>query len=754
MVGSSRTRAAMAGIGAELARHAPTGSARSPNCPAPTRPSLTPQHREAARIVGLDARGRHGRVALDAIGNVVGRYDGERPGAAGAAARLASRHGARRRQVRRHARRPRGDRVRRARCTRAGRRLPFAIEVIGFGDEEGVRFQSTLLGSRAVAGTFDTAALDREDRRRRHACATRCGVRPRSRGDPHARARAAASVLGYLELHIEQGPVLEADDLPVGVVTSITGGDARRVRRRRAWPGHAGTVPMNLRRDALAAAAEMRARHRGALPARAATLVGTVGQIASVARRRQRHSRQRALHARSALARRRRARRGACADIVAALRGDRAAPRRRPCASNRTSRRPRRAHPGSHGSDRARDRASPALRRARLPSGAGHDAMAMPACAPSACCSCAARTASATTRRNRSPRRMPRSRCDVLLDCAASSDFGAERRDVTRMSDARTPCSTRNRDPQEALPRRAGARALRQPAGRLRAACRARRASCWRRSASPSSATRCRTSSCRRTAWSRCTNLDRAPPLRAGGRRSRSTRTATWCRPARAGRTTPTAPRSSDGWMYGRGAAVSKSDFATYAFALLALEAHRRAAATARSSCTSPTTRNPAARSGPAWLLSEGLTQARPGDLRRLLLRGRHRAQRLPAAGGRPCTAAPATRRCRRRASMRCRRRPRSSRRSTRSATALAAHVSSVPGIGTPTGHGRADRGRHQHQRRARPGHVPPRPAHHPGRGSPERSSAICASAHRSRRRARVAGASVDHAPHAARRSR
>ena len=88
-------------------------------------------------------------------------------------------------------------------------RLPFAIEVIGFADEEGVRFGSTLLGSRAVAGTFDTALLDKADARGHHD-ARRAGC-VRSRSDAHRRSGARTTqVLAYAELHIEQGPVLEA----------------------------------------------------------------------------------------------------------------------------------------------------------------------------------------------------------------------------------------------------------------------------------------------------------------------------------------------------------------------------------------------------------------------------------------------------------------------------------------------------------------------------------------------------------------
>jgi allantoate deiminase len=156
------------------------------------------------------------------------------------------------------------------------RRLPFAIEVIGFGDEEGVRFGTTLLGSRAVAGTFDFKALSARD-------ASGVALEEAMRGfglDPKRIPEAAktkSDVLAYAELHIEQGPVLEAEGLPVGVVTAING--FTRLRARLAGTaGHAGTVPMNLRRDALAAAAEcVLAVER--LAAAKPDLVATVGRI-------------------------------------------------------------------------------------------------------------------------------------------------------------------------------------------------------------------------------------------------------------------------------------------------------------------------------------------------------------------------------------------------------------------------------------------------------------------------------------------
>ncbi len=129
------------------------------------------------------------------------------------------------------------------------------IEVVAFGDEENVRFPTNLSTSHALAGRFDAAWLDGTDQdgvSMRDAL-TRFG------GDPNgiaALARDPARYRGYLEVHIEQGPLLEARNLPVGIVSAING--ITRARARVIGEaGHAGTVPMTMRRDALAAVAEM-----------------------------------------------------------------------------------------------------------------------------------------------------------------------------------------------------------------------------------------------------------------------------------------------------------------------------------------------------------------------------------------------------------------------------------------------------------------------------------------------------------------
>jgi allantoate deiminase len=158
----------------------------------------------------------------------------------------------------------------------AGRRLPAAIELLAFADEEGLRYRTAYLGSAAVAGTFDPAWLDLTD-----ADGVRLADALRYAGGEPGRVagcrRAAADLLGYLEVHIEQGPVLESLDLPVGVVTAIAAQHRLRVSFTGV-AGHAGTVPMALRRDALCAAAEFvlaAERLAGATPG----LVATVGQL-------------------------------------------------------------------------------------------------------------------------------------------------------------------------------------------------------------------------------------------------------------------------------------------------------------------------------------------------------------------------------------------------------------------------------------------------------------------------------------------
>jgi allantoate deiminase len=126
------------------------------------------------------------------------------------------------------------------------RRLPFAIEVIGFSEEEGVRFGVPFIGSRALIGDIDDPLLEKIAE-----AINAFGLDPSRIGE----ARASDDALGYLEFHIEQGPVLESLDLPLAVVEAIAG-QSRLDVTFDGQANHAGTTPMHLRRDALAGAAE------------------------------------------------------------------------------------------------------------------------------------------------------------------------------------------------------------------------------------------------------------------------------------------------------------------------------------------------------------------------------------------------------------------------------------------------------------------------------------------------------------------
>lgn len=155
-------------------------------------------------------------------------------------------------------------------------RLPFAIEVVAFADEEGLRFGSSYLCSKAVVGTFEPAMLRLSDA---DGITVADAIRAFG-GDPDAivqDAYDAATVLGYCEVHIEQGPLLESLDLPVGIVTAIQCQDRSTVSFS-GMAGHAGTVPMNLRHDALCAAAEFVLAVES-LGREMTGLVATVGQI-------------------------------------------------------------------------------------------------------------------------------------------------------------------------------------------------------------------------------------------------------------------------------------------------------------------------------------------------------------------------------------------------------------------------------------------------------------------------------------------
>ena len=240
------------------------------------RPYLTDSHRKALEEVESWMTAAGMSVRLDPVGNLVGRYEAQR---AGAPALLIGSH---------------IDTVRGGgkydgalgvmlgiECVetfaRAGRRLPFAIEVIAFGDEEGSRFPASMLCSRALAEGVEPSAFEMRDQN-----GMSLGEAFRAFGlDPDQAStarRRPEEVLAYIEAHIEQGPVLEAEHLPVGVVTGI----AAQLRLKARFLGraaHAGTTPMRLRRDAIAAAAEGVLAVERICTSGEPHLVGTVGRV-------------------------------------------------------------------------------------------------------------------------------------------------------------------------------------------------------------------------------------------------------------------------------------------------------------------------------------------------------------------------------------------------------------------------------------------------------------------------------------------
>lgn len=239
---------------------------------------LTPAHAAALEAVDEWMRAAGMATRIDPAGNLIGRYEGRGPHAP---AMLIGSH---------------IDSVRDAgrydgplgimlgiecvdRLHRAGRRLDAAVEVIAFGDEEGSRFPMPMLTSRAVAGTLAADMLETVD-----ATGTTLSQALAERGLDATRfadaARPAASVRAYVEAHIEQGPALEAAGLAVGTVTGIAAQRRYRITvTGRA--GHAGTTAMDLRRDALAAAAEIILAVERIAQAGPADLVATVGTIAA-----------------------------------------------------------------------------------------------------------------------------------------------------------------------------------------------------------------------------------------------------------------------------------------------------------------------------------------------------------------------------------------------------------------------------------------------------------------------------------------
>jgi len=236
---------------------------------------MTTAHRASAAQLAAWMREAGMQVEIDAVGNVVGRYLSDVPGAKtiltgshydtvrnggkydgrlGILLPIAIVHHL-------HAR---------------GEKLPFNFEVIGFAEEEGVRFRSTFLGSNAVTGKFDMSLLDAVD-------ADGITMRDALAAAGHdtaaipSIARRREEIAAYVEVHIEQGPVLLERGLPVGVVTAIAG-SSRFLVELQGVASHAGTTPMHMRKDAAAAAAEivLLVEQRCA---QGEALVGTVGQL-------------------------------------------------------------------------------------------------------------------------------------------------------------------------------------------------------------------------------------------------------------------------------------------------------------------------------------------------------------------------------------------------------------------------------------------------------------------------------------------
>jgi N-carbamoyl-L-amino-acid hydrolase len=257
----------------KLAQHSDPGYAEQGQL---TVTYLTDAHRACAqrlsnwmRECGFD------EVHVDAVGNVVGRYLGVDPKAK---ALLTGSHYDTVRNGGKYDGRL-GILVPMA-CVhtlhKAGRRLPYTLEVIGFAEEEGQRYKATFLGSGAVIGQFDPSWLDQADAD---------GVTMREAmkhaglciDDIAKQKRDPADYLGFIETHIEQGPVLNELDLPLGVVTSING-SVRYVGAVIGMASHAGTTPMDRRRDAAAAVAEL-ALYVEQRAAADGDSVGTIGML-------------------------------------------------------------------------------------------------------------------------------------------------------------------------------------------------------------------------------------------------------------------------------------------------------------------------------------------------------------------------------------------------------------------------------------------------------------------------------------------
>ena len=241
-----------------------------------TRVYLSPQHLQANQQVARWMTQAGMTVWQDSVGNICGRYEGEQEGAP---AILLGSHLDTVRNAGRY------DGMRGVLTAidvvenlhQQGRRLAKAIEIVGFCDEEGTRFGITLLGSRGLTGSWPESWLAQTDAQGISVAQAmaQAGLDPARVG---LAARPTADIAGYLELHIEQGPCLEQAGLALGVVEAING--ARRLNCRfTGEAGHAGTVPMSQRRDALAAAAEWMVLIETTTRQHGGNLVATVGTL-------------------------------------------------------------------------------------------------------------------------------------------------------------------------------------------------------------------------------------------------------------------------------------------------------------------------------------------------------------------------------------------------------------------------------------------------------------------------------------------
>ncbi len=236
---------------------------------------MTSAHRKTAAQLASWMREAGMDVRIDAVGNVIGRYRANNPAAK---TLMTGSH---------------YDTVRNGgkydgrlgillpiavvkHLHQSGETLPFHLEIVGFSEEEGVRFQSTFLGSSAIAGRFDMDLLNRTDAEgiTMRTALLDAGYLPVE--IPNL-ARQPEDLLGFVEVHIEQGPVLLERGLPVGIVTAIAGSCRYRIELT-GIASHAGTTPMTMRKDAAAAAAEI-VLYVEKRCAQAPSLVGTVGQL-------------------------------------------------------------------------------------------------------------------------------------------------------------------------------------------------------------------------------------------------------------------------------------------------------------------------------------------------------------------------------------------------------------------------------------------------------------------------------------------